>query len=358
MLFCPCQFLHEVDLPKGAQSPGPNPVQNRETAAHDPSALLAAIVTSSEDAIVSKTLDGIITTWNAGAARLYGYSETEAVGKPISMLAPPERADEIPSILQKIKNGERIEHYKSVRVTKNGRRLSVSITISPIRDAEGEIVGASAIARDVTELDQVRSNLQETASRAQALFQTAAQAIFIVDSSGTIVMANTATQAMFGYTVEELIGRSVDLLIPEQLRGRHKQHRDSYFERPQSRPMGVGLDLQGRRNDGTEFAAEISLSYMASSQGMLGVAFVSDISKRRADELAILRQREDLRALAAQLVSAQEDERRRIARNLHDDLGQTLAHLSIDMGRLAANPLAAEITAELRQLQQRANQAS
>jgi PAS domain S-box-containing protein len=345
-------------LADAAQSSGPAPSSSRNAAPHDPSALLAAIVASSDDAIISKTLDGIITSWNAGAARLYGYSESEVVGKHVSMLAPPERADEIPRILEQLKKGERVEHYRSVRVTKDGRRLDVSITISPIRDANGSIVGASAIARDVTELEQVRSNLEETNSRAAALFQTAAQAIFIVDSSGKIIMANPATEAMFGYTVEELIGQSVDLLIPENLRERHKKQRQGYFDRPQTRPMGLGLELQGRRKDGSVFHAEISLSYMSSSQGTLGVAFVSDVSKRRADELAILRQREDLRALAAQLVTAQEDERRRIARNLHDDLSQTLAHLSIDIGRLATHSSAEAVTDELRRLQHRATQAA
>ena len=111
---------------------------------------LALIIDSSEDAIISKDLDGIITSWNKGAERVYGYTPEEVVGKHISVLAPSDRPDEIPQILQKIARGESTEHYESVRVTKDGRHLNVSITVSPLRDAKGDVVGASAIARDIT----------------------------------------------------------------------------------------------------------------------------------------------------------------------------------------------------------------
>ena len=111
---------------------------------------LALIIDSSDDAIISKNLDGTITSWNKGAERIYGYTSEEVIGKPISLLAPNNRADEITEILQKIAEGESIEHYESERVAKNGRRLNVSISVSPLRDAKGDIVGASAIARDIT----------------------------------------------------------------------------------------------------------------------------------------------------------------------------------------------------------------
>ena len=320
--------------------------------------MLASIVDSSDDAIIGKTLEGIITSWNRGAERIYGYRAEEVIGKPISILAPEDRADEIPAILQKIRNGERVEHYESARLTKDKRRLSVSITISPVRDASGKIMGASAIARDVTAIEQARHAQQESESRAQALFLAAAQAILIVDAAGQIVMINPASQAMFGYSVNELIGKPVEILVPQQFRAGHKAHRDGYFSHPQMRPMGLGLDLQARRKDATEFFAEISLSYIQSAQGTLGVAFVTDISQRRADEEAIRRQREDLRNLAARLMRAQDDERRRIARDLHDDLSQRLAFLAMDLGKLATKPSAHELTTDLRPLQLRAAEAA
>lgn len=111
---------------------------------------LASIIDSSDDAIIGKDLDGVILSWNAGAERIYGYTADEAVGRRIDMLIPPDRPDELPGVMERLRRGERIEHYETVRVTKEGRHIDVSLTISPIRDAEGTIIGASAIARDIT----------------------------------------------------------------------------------------------------------------------------------------------------------------------------------------------------------------
>ena len=128
--------------------------------------LLAAIVESSDDAIISKTLDSIITSWNAAAERLFGYSAEEAVGQSVlALLIPDDRKDEEKIILERLRRGERIEHYETVRKTKAGRMLDLSLTISPVRDAIGEIVGASKIARDITEQKRVASELRETDRR-------------------------------------------------------------------------------------------------------------------------------------------------------------------------------------------------
>src|SRR2546428_42971 len=112
---------------------------------------LAAIVDSSDDAIIGKPLDGTIVSWNPGAERPYGYTPDEAIGRPISIIVPAEPPDELPQILDRLRRGERIEHYRTTRVTKDGERITVSVTISPVRDASGTIIGASAIARDVGE---------------------------------------------------------------------------------------------------------------------------------------------------------------------------------------------------------------
>jgi len=124
-------------------------------------ARLASIIDSSEDAIIGKGLDGTIVSWNRGAERIYGYAADEVVGKHISILAPSERPDEIPEILKKIARGQTVEHFESVRVTKDGRRLQVSITVSPLRDALGEVIGASAIARDITVQRRTEDQLRQ-----------------------------------------------------------------------------------------------------------------------------------------------------------------------------------------------------
>jgi PAS domain S-box-containing protein len=120
---------------------------------------LAAIVASSDDAIVSKNLDGIISTWNKGAERLFGYTAEEVVGKPITILIPPERQDEEPGILARIRAGERVDHYETVRRRKDGTLVEISLTVSPVKSAAGQVVGASKIARDITERKQAEARM-------------------------------------------------------------------------------------------------------------------------------------------------------------------------------------------------------
>ena len=129
--------------------------------AEETRAWLAAIVESSDDAIIGKTLDGIITSWNSGAQKIYGYSAEEVIGKPINILVPSDRPAEIPQILDSIRRGEAIDHYETKRIAKDGRRLDVSLTISPIRDSAGNIVGASTIARDITERKRTEEKIRE-----------------------------------------------------------------------------------------------------------------------------------------------------------------------------------------------------
>src|SRR3954453_8898407 len=112
---------------------------------------LAAIVEFSEDAIVGKDIDGIITEWNQGARQLYGYAADEVIGKPVSLLIPPDVSDDLPRIMQKIRRDESVVHYETVRKKKDGERVDVSVSVSPIRDEAGKIIGAAAIARDISE---------------------------------------------------------------------------------------------------------------------------------------------------------------------------------------------------------------
>jgi PAS domain S-box-containing protein len=131
--------------------------------------LLAAIVDSSEDAIVSKTLEGIITSWNAGAERLFGYTASEAVGQHISLIIPVNRSNEETVIIERIKRGERIEHFDTVRIRKDKTLLDISLTISPVRDASGTIIGASKIARDITQRKRIERELRESEERYRTL---------------------------------------------------------------------------------------------------------------------------------------------------------------------------------------------
>jgi PAS domain S-box-containing protein len=217
---------------------------------------LAAIVESSDDAIISKTLDGIVTSWNRGAQEIYGYSAEEIVGKPISVLAPPERYNEIPDILEKVRRGERLDHYETVRLKKDGDRINVSITVSPITDSAGNVVGASTIARDITE----RKRAEEAVEQSELLYRTvveqATENIFLVEvETRRIVESNPAFQKTLGYTEKEL--RSLTLY---DIVAADRESIDMNIRRSaEQRRLFIG-ERKYRRKDGSLVDVEVSAS--------------------------------------------------------------------------------------------------
>lgn len=174
---------------------------------------LAAIIESSEDAIASKDLNGIITSWNKSAERLFGYAAEEIIGQPVTTIIPPELHKDEPVILGKIRAGERIEHFQTVRVHKNGRLIDVSLTVSPIRDGNGNIVGAAKIVRDVTR----QKKLEEAALRLAAIVESSDDAIASKDLNGIITSWNRSAEKLFGYKAEEIVGKPVTTIIPPEL---------------------------------------------------------------------------------------------------------------------------------------------
>jgi PAS domain S-box-containing protein len=174
---------------------------------------LAAIIEYSEDAIASKDLNGIITSWNKSAERLFGYKAEEIIGKPVTLIIPPELHDDEPRILEKIRGGERIKHFETVRVHKNGQRIDVSLTVSPIRDEKGNIVGAAKIVRDITR----QKKLEEAALRLAAIVESSDDAIASKDLNGVVTSWNRSAEKLFGYKPEEIIGKHITMIIPPEL---------------------------------------------------------------------------------------------------------------------------------------------
>jgi len=168
--------------------------------AEDRAQQLVFVVESSDDAIISKDLDGIIRTWNSGAERLFGYAAGEAIGKPVTILFPPGLEDEEPGILARIRRGERIHHYETVRRRKDGSLLDLSLTVSPVRDGEGRIVGASKIARDITDRKEAERKLRESEQRLTELFAAIPAAIYTTDAQGKITYFNQAAVEFSGRT--------------------------------------------------------------------------------------------------------------------------------------------------------------
>jgi diguanylate cyclase (GGDEF)-like protein/PAS domain S-box-containing protein len=243
---------------------------------------LASIVESSDDAIISKTLEGIITSWNAGAERIYGYSAQEAIGKPVSMLVPSDRSDEIPKTLERLKLGEMVDHFETLRVTKSGKKIQVELTVSPIRDAMDKIVGASAIGRDISERKAAEKDLILMEGRYRGLLEAAPDAMVVVNQIGEIVLLNVQAERQFGYHRDELLGQKVKTIIPDGFADRLIADSLRSKEDALAQQIGTGIDLIGRRKDGSEFPIEIMLSSSESAEGILVTAAIRNVSTARA----------------------------------------------------------------------------
>ena len=245
-------------------------------------ARLAAIVESSEDAIIAKTLDGIITDWNRGAKKIYGYSAQEVLGKPINILVPPDRPNEIPMILERLRRGEAIEHYETVRVAKDGRRLDISLTISPIRNSAGKIVGASTIARNITERKRAEEALKESERLYRTVIEQATENIFLVDAeTRRIVESNSAFQETLGYTEEELRSMTLYDIVAADRKSIDSNIRLILEQKQRS----VG-ERKYRRKDGSLVDVEVSVSTILRNGRETLCDVAHDITERKRREEA------------------------------------------------------------------------
>jgi PAS domain S-box-containing protein len=163
----------------------------------------AAIVNSSDDAIISKSLDGIILSWNPGAERIYGYKAEEMIGKPLARLVPPDQSDELPQIMERLKRGEHIDHYETVRVTHDGRHINVSLSISPIKNAEGQTIAAVKVARDVTERRLAQAAVEASEQRFRLMADTIPGCVWTANEDGTINYVNRYCHDFFGVTEDQ-----------------------------------------------------------------------------------------------------------------------------------------------------------
>jgi PAS domain S-box-containing protein len=243
---------------------------------------LALIVESSDDAIVGKSLDGKIVSWNAGAERIYGYSASEVLARPISVLIPPEQRDELPEILERLKRDERIQHYETVRVRKDGERINVSVSISPVKDAEGKVIGASAIARDVTERKHVEAQLRKSEAQFRSLVHDAPYGIFRVTLDGQLLHVNPALVMMLGYdSEEELMGRNMEKDIYRDPQSRQRlirehAHKDDFR----------GVEAEWRRKDGKVITVKMTGHPVLQKDNSVAYfeVFAEDITERRTLE--------------------------------------------------------------------------
>jgi PAS domain S-box-containing protein len=249
------------------------PLQRMQRDEGERRGLFAAVVEAVEHAVITKTLDGRITSWNHAAEAMFGYSAAEAVGQSIDIIMPPDRLGELRDIVERIGRGDRIRNLETIRRAKDGHPIEVSLNLSPVRAPNGEIIGVVKIARDLSE--------QKFAEPAfQFAIESSPSGVLVIDGSGTITLVNASLERLFGYRRAELLGQSVEILIPEELRGAHGMHRAGFYANPVARPMGTGLDLVGRRKDGSKFPIEIELNPIRSRRSVIVMATIHDITER------------------------------------------------------------------------------
>jgi PAS domain S-box-containing protein len=270
---------------------------------------LAAIVASSQDAIVSKNLDGRIESWNAAAERLFGYSAAEAIGQPITMIIPPERLAEEERIIATLKRGERIEHFLTTRIAKDGRRIEVLLTISPIRSAAGEVIGASKIARDITGLRLTEAQLrrqEQAIARLDGLIELAFEAIMVWDWNDGLVLWNRGCEQIYGFARAEALGR----VTHELLRTRFPQSLRAAEEELLAEGSWAG-ELRHRARDGREITVDSRMQLVTFEGRKLVLESNRDITDKVRAEQALRaseqRYRQTLEALPQLVWTAHAD---------------------------------------------------
>jgi two-component system, LuxR family, sensor kinase FixL len=242
--------------------------------------MLAALVESSDDAIFAKDLSGTILSWNRGAERMYGYAASEIVGRKVDILIPPGAPNELPEILDRIRRGERVDHYETVRRARDGTLLDVSLTVSPIFDSGGQIVGASAIARDVSERQDAERRIRSNEELLRSIVESAVDGIIVIDARGRIEAFNRAAEGFFGYSKAEALGQNVKLLMPSPFHEEHDQYIARYVETGEAQIIGKGREVTGQRKDGTTFPLHLSVGEMAVRGERKFIGILYDLTAR------------------------------------------------------------------------------
>lgn len=243
---------------------------------------LAAIIASSDDAIISKDMNGNIKSWNPAAERIFGYTASEAIGRHISLIIPQESLSEEDYILGEIRQGNKVDHFETRRRNKNGTLVDISVTVSPIRNAEGVIIGASKVARDITQIKQAH----KTGAHLAAIIESSDDAIISKDLNGFITSWNKSAERIFGYSAQDIVGRHVTTIIPSE----RLQEEDKILTTLQTGNRVDHFETLRRHKDGHLIPVSLTVSPIRDAAGkIVGASKISrDISERVQAEQALV----------------------------------------------------------------------
>ena len=313
--------------------------------AEERQALFVSMVTSSEDAIISKDLEGIITSWNPGAERLYGYSAKEAIGQNISMIVPGDRPNEDAEILEKIKKGRRVEHFETTRVKKTGGTVYISLTVSPIKDIGGNIIGASKIARDITGRKDAERGKEFDRNNLVALINNTKDLMWSVDRDLKLITFNNSFSGILQISSGYPPAKGDNILSYKLAEDRLEQYKAFYARALEGEPFTITDHLTYP----VESWSEVSFCPMRKGKTVIGTAcFSHDITEQRKNEISLQAMAQEIldqkvqeqKKITRAIINAQEKERNHLGQELHDNINQILVSAKLYLG-IAGNTDAA-----------------
>lgn len=260
---------------------------------------LAAIADSSADAIITKDVKGIVTSWNKGAERIFGYTAAEMVGRHISALVPPDYPNDVPAILARVLHGKNVVGHETTRMRKDGVKIAVSITVSPIKDENGKVIRACEIARDISARKRHEEALYRDKNVLQSVFKNAPDAIFVADDQGIVQSVNLQAEKMFGYNARELNGKPLESLM--------LQERQVFGDEHTLGPATTDANAYARRKDDSLFPVDITLRSVKTEAGRVVMAVVRDLTEEKRLEAERRKIEDSLKAQDALLKASKPD---------------------------------------------------
>ncbi|HEX4366290.1 MAG TPA: PAS domain S-box protein [Rhodopila sp.] len=286
---------------------------------------LAAITDSSDEAVIGRNLEGLVTSWNKAAETMFGFTADEIIGQPVTRIIPSDRIDEDLAVLEQVRRTEKIVHFDTKRQCKDGRIIPISLTVSPIRDELGRMIGASKAARDLTETRRVHRDLERREAQLRSILETVPDALIVIDKQGFVHSFSAAAVRLFGYTSAEMMGQNVGMLLPSADWEQHNTHLSGYTATGERHIIGCG-----QRKDGSAFPMELAIGEVKLPGTRLFTAFVHDLTVQAERERELRIANIELEQMTRHLAAA---------RDIADRSNWAKSHFLAGMSRELRAPL-------------------